>query len=223
MRTRLRVQTSFGERKQRSETVEPKNIYIISIVGEGKTEEDYFDGLKDSGRTGLVKIERLEKEDETDTKSHPKYVYELLEERSTYWQEHGVAPYELWMVVDRDKGNVSESQLKEIIRQCEERGYGLAISNPTFELWLLLHLTDKDAYDEDDLYENRKVNKQKRFLEKALADLLGGYRKSNFKFDKFQSGINDAIVRGKAMPSDNDELVDKLGTSVWILVDKILQ
>lgn len=74
----------------------------------------------------------MEKADETDTKSHPNHVIALLDERKEYWEAHGVEPNELWMVVDRDKQNVSKDQLNDIVEKCRIEGYNLALSNPTF-------------------------------------------------------------------------------------------
>jgi hypothetical protein len=58
---------------------------------------------------------------------------------------HGVEPNELWMVVDRDKQNVSKDQLNEIVEKCRIESYNLALSNQHFEFWLLLHLTSIDC------------------------------------------------------------------------------
>lgn len=223
MTSRLRAKRVFGERTAKSESKDPKSIYVISIAGEGKTEERYFNGLKEYCNLGTLYIEPLEKEREDDTKSHPKYVLEMLEEREKRWEEYGVDPNELWMVVDRDKQNVSGEQLSEIIKDCDRKGYNLALSNPTFELWLLLHLRRADEYDKNKLLKNEKVNKKRRFIEKELSDILDkGYNKRNFNFKDFQSGIKDAVERGKILPTNNKELIEELGTTVCLLVDKFL-
>ena len=124
MPSRLRVRNTFGERPVEPESKQAKSVYLISIAGEGKTEEQYFDGLYDLETTkDLIKIERLEKIDETDTKSHPNHVINLLDERKEKWQAHGIEPNELWMVIDRDKQNVSEKQLKAVIDRCKKEKY----------------------------------------------------------------------------------------------------
>ncbi|MBN1927346.1 MAG: RloB domain-containing protein, partial [Prolixibacteraceae bacterium] len=199
--------------------------YVISIAGEGKTEEQYFDGFYDLNRSELIRIERLEKADETDTKSHPNQVIELLVERKKYWEAHGVEPNELWMVVDRDKQNVSKDQLNEIVQKCRNEGYNLALSNPTFEFWLLLHLTSIELYDKELILSNPKatVKSKKRYLEKELSRLLGGYNKNKLHFDKFEPGIKDAVSRAKELSVDNMVLIDELGTSVCLLVEKIIK
>lgn len=223
MASRLRVKNTFGERPVESSSRTAKALYVISIAGEGKTEEQYFDGIYDMGSSELVRIERLEKLYETDTKSHPKHVIELLEERKEYWEAHGVEPNELWMVVDRDKQNVSKGQLEEIIEKCKIEGYHLALSNPTFELWLLLHLTSIDQYNKEIIRSNPKdtAKSKKRYLEKELSRLLGGYSKNKLHFERFEQGIRDAVRRAKQLSTDNLAIVDEVGTSVYVLVEKI--
>ena len=43
------------------------------------------------------------------------------------------------IIVDRDKGNFFPDQVEKMIRLCSENNFRLVITNPYFELWLLLH------------------------------------------------------------------------------------
>ena len=228
---RLRVQNKFGERKVPSESIDPKSIYVIAIAGEGKTEDQYFDGIKENARKlkipEIIQIERLDKKDDKDKKSHPEHVKDLLIERKADWKEHGYDPNELWMVVDRDPQNVKTYQLEEILEVCKEENFNIAISSPTFELWLLLHITDINSYDKDLLIQNKKIGRSKnsrRFLDKELSILLGGYNKKDIKFERFIEGIETAIKRANSIGSTNEGLTQEnsLGTTVHILVEKIL-
>ncbi|NVO11423.1 MAG: RloB domain-containing protein [Bacteroidales bacterium] len=222
---RLRVKNTFGERLVESYSKETKSVYLISIAGEGKTEELYFDGIHDMVSSNIIKIERLEKHDKTDTKSHPNYVIELLDERKAQWEEHGLMPDELWMVVDRDKQNVTSDQLFSIIEKCKSEGFNLALSNPTFEFWLLLHITDIDSYDHSTLLANPKprAKSKKRYVESEISKLISGYNKNSLRFDKFEMGIKNAIIRAQKLPTDNIELINSLGTSVCLLVEKLIK
>lgn len=223
MSGRLRIKNEFGKRPVESFSKDTKLVYLISIASEGKTEEQYFDGIYDLESSDIIKIERLEKIEETDTKSHPIHVIDLLNERKEQWEEHGIEPNELWMVVDRDKQNVSAEQIDSIIEKCNIEGYNLALSNPTFEFWLLLHLKDAKEYQHEILLNNEKVNKNRRFIDKELSNILGGYSKKKLQFERFESGIKDAINRAKELAIDNVELKDKLGTSVCLLVEKLIK
>ncbi|MDR2401346.1 MAG: RloB family protein [Deferribacteraceae bacterium] len=49
--------------------------------------------------------------------------------------------FEAWLVADKD--NWSDKQLKELYKWLQgNSNYGLALSNPKFEYWLLLHFED---------------------------------------------------------------------------------
>ncbi len=222
MASRLRPINIFGERETKQDSLLPKDVFVISIASEGKTEEQYFDYLSEIAND-IIKIDRLIRDDEDDTKSHPIHVIDLLEERTEIWEEYGVEANELWMVVDRDKQNVSQQQLKDIIDTCNEKGFNLALSNPTFEFWLLLHITGIENYDTDILLENKKLTKNRRFIDKELSILNNGYNKSKLRFDDFSKGIKDAIRRAKEFGTDNSELIEKLGTSVCLLVEKVIK
>lgn len=225
MSGRLRVHTRFGVRAVPSESREPREITVIAIAGEGKTEEQYFDGLSDAFPNSLTKTDRLEKQHKEDTKSHPNHVLDLLIERKERWQEYGVMPGEFWMVVDRDRQNVSMDQLKAIIQTCIDEGFNLALTNPAFELWLLMHLKDIKQYPEDKLLANPKKSSKakKRFLELEIAAVLGGYNKNKIMFHRFVPGIYDAIHRAKQNETNNTKLISKPGSSVCFLVERIIK
>ena len=46
----------------------------------------------------------------------------------------------VWVVFDRDE----HSGYHQAIRRCQDAGVGVAYSNPCFELWLILHVTEMD-------------------------------------------------------------------------------
>ena len=186
MQGRLRIKNIFGKRPVEPESVDFASVYVISIVEEGKTEEQYFDGIADLNNSGLIKIDRLEKSADYINKSHPNHIIELLVERKTYWTHHGVEPNEFWMVVDRDPKNVSSTQLRDIIDRCGLEKFNLALSNPNFEFWLLLHLTDITDYDQQDLVFDKKINKSRKFISGELSKWLSAYKKRNLEFKRFE-------------------------------------
>lgn len=220
---RLRISHPFGQRSVRPDSIDPKRLYFIAIAGEGQTEYQYIQSVKDNaislGIKDSIIIEPLEPKEE-DGKSHPKYILGLLKERKQN-EDFDFDPDEMWMIIDRDKQNVKIEQLEEIISVCEAEGFNLALSNPTFELWLLLHLTSLDNYDKEELLRNKKIN-GKRLLERELTRLLEkSYKKPNIQFGQLKGGIKKAIERAKELPNDNKTLTHELGTSVSILIDKL--
>lgn len=105
------------------------------IVTEGAvTEVDYFTELAAGQRR--VKVRLLPPVDRTS--SAP--IHALR--RATEFAAGGQLEKDdqLWIVLDTDRW--SEKQLMEVRRACDDKGWGLVISNPCFELWLYLHYAD---------------------------------------------------------------------------------
>lgn len=133
---------------------------------------------------------------------------------------------EVCIIIDRDKGSFKEKQYDEVISICNENNYNLGITNPCFEFWLLLHLTDCREYDSEEIRINRKTSKSrnaKRYLEKELAIKLGGsYNKSNLKFEEYKDKIKVAIKNAKKYEENPSKLEYSIGSRVGIIVEKMI-
>ena len=96
----------------------------------------------------------------------------------------------LWVVVDRNKHHIHH--FEEIVNWCEaNHQYKLAISNPCFELWLILHHESANQF---------KDHKQcQEYCRKKL-----GYRKNKPNFSKLRiSNVIDAVSRAKGLDTTN--------------------
>jgi hypothetical protein len=103
----------------------------------------------------------------------------------------------------------------------------MALSNPNFELWLLLHLKDLADYSQeqlDDILNNKKINASKNILELELSSLLEGYNKSKYAVEKFLPFIQTAIERAQAFDINPEDrwIEGKLGTRMYRLAESIL-
>lgn len=217
-----------GVSPRKSRIIDPHRYFVIASEG-ADTERIYFEGIqtvieKDFSDR-LIKIEFLERKTEKErTKSGHKTVLKQLDK---YKKQYNLDKKdELWLVIDRDKGNNQIYQIAEIAKLCEQKSYFLALSNPNIELWLLLHLKDLSNYTEEKLasfFKNEKVNNSRKALEKELSDLLGGFDKSKYKFEQFLPFIPQAIERAKKLDTDSTErwIEDFLGTRIYILVERI--
>jgi hypothetical protein len=145
----------------RESNVKPKEKIIVLAYEGNNTEAIYFEALKDDIRFNddliyLVSLRRPK----NDTKSAPSHVFKKLkkEAKDEYNFE---AKDELWMVIDTDKW----SNIPEIFALCENEGnFYLALSNPCFEFWLLLHLKEVGDFNSAELksiFRNKKVSKKK--------------------------------------------------------------
>ena len=47
-----------------------------------------------------------------------------------------------FLISDRDRQSFKEEQYDEMLKNCEDKDIVWIVSNPSFQLWLLLHFTD---------------------------------------------------------------------------------
>ena len=115
-----------------------------------------------------------------DANSAPKHVFNKLKKEARD-EFNFDSKDELWMIIDTDQWN----NLPEIVDACEKlKNMYVAVSNPCFELWLLLHIKDVSEYSTNelnDIFENKKVSKNRNYIEKKIIDILGTYNKSRLK------------------------------------------
>lgn len=191
---------------------------LIVIATEGYvTETQYFDGLRihcRDVRQSNVKVQVLRREEPGN--SSPRHV---IDELNKYRQDIGITKGdELWMVIDKDRW--SDRTLAELAQECGQKQYMLALSNPCFEIWLILHHTDLDQYNREQI-ELFKCNNNE--LKTELRRLLGSYNPSKINIDVFLPSIEQAVER--AENCDHDKTArwpNSVGTRVYRIVKKLL-
>lgn len=224
-------------REQKGITPRPSKIkdyhkfFVIAAEGQD-TERIYFEALQvwlktysqQNSQNPIVKIEFLERSEEDKSKSSADKV---IEELDKYKKRYAIEEQdELWLVLDRDRQNFKIKNLAEIVQLCQQKSYELAITNPCFEFWLLLHLVDYKKYNTQDLLENKpKTNNSKRFLETELTKLLGSYSKSNYDVKKCMATMDFAISQAQELNLQAKETwhENRIGTRLHILVGNILK
>lgn len=193
---------------------------LIVIAAEGKeTEKQYFEGLKARYTNPRVHVEVLERRESA---SDPARVIKILDQfRSDYKlrKDHD----RLWLVIDVDRWG--SQKLSSVAQQCVQKHYQLAVSNPSFEIWLLLHVKSLDSYPPDILAEflaNKKDGDRTR-LEKELLNLLKNFNKRNLDMEYFASRVFDAIPNARIVDI-NPEIrwPNQLGTRVYLLVEELV-
>ncbi len=112
-------------------------LFLIVCEGE-KTEIDYFQQFIDlSKRVKIVPVTPNE------NKSAPKWV---LDKATKEAEEQDLNDDDqLWMIMDIDRWELKD--LHAIQDECDKiANWNLAISNPCFEIWLLAHAKDLEAF-----------------------------------------------------------------------------
>ena len=229
-------------------------IIFLSFEG-SVTEEEYFEGVSTLFSEIKSKIQFISvAEDAVHTapkcrtpdqslmlsKVRPKQLVERIdqfkEEKNDIYQFSEYPDDEFWIVTDVDqnwsnqvidvkKGTTYKNEWDAAIAECQEKGYNYAISNPFFEIWLLLHhdnpldndkdfgVSDEHPYEKTDQFRIRLDN-----LHVPLKD-----KKHIIFSDYTEEKIRMAVSRAEELHIDSQDLCPKyFATTVYLLLHKIL-
>ena len=120
--------------------------------------------------------------------------------------------------MDRDKDSFTPVQYDYVVEQCENRNYGIYITNPCFEFWLLMHFDDVKELDQELLLENPKVSAERRYCEQELRKRIPKYSKSKYDAIGLVRNVEKAI-RNESLYCENEkELKNTIGSNVGMLI-----
>ncbi len=125
--------------------VKNKIIFIFCEGKENKTERYYFEQLRQNKRLSNYKIKVKHKTGHSDPEGLVKYAKSLVLTKEIDFRLGDLA----WCVFDMD--NNTQKQLDKA-KKAAGKNIGLFLSNPSFEIWYLLHFElYKDKLNNDDL------------------------------------------------------------------------
>lgn len=229
-------------------------IIFLSFEG-SVTEEEYFARISDLFSEIRSKIQFISvAEDAVHTapksrtrdqarmlsKVRPKQLVERIDqfklEKDDIYQFSQYPDDEFWIVTDVDKnwsneiispsdGKTYNDEWNEAIAMCQAKNYGYAVSNPFFEIWLLLHhdtasdvdkgfaVTDTHEYEKTDHFRTRLRNLGVPLRDKKHID------SSNYDVEKVQT----AISRADALHLNKTDMCPKcFATTVYVLLNKMI-
>lgn len=127
------------------------------------------------------------------------------------------------LIADRDKQSFKKDQYDYVVKTCAEKGYNFYISNPCFEFWLLLHYDKVLDIDREKMLKNLKETPRakKRFLEKQLSLLMGGYNKNSLQFGKLLDKVSKAVEHEKQFCENIEKLKTELGCNIGLLIKEM--
>lgn len=177
------------------------------IVCEGETEKVYFDALRQSLKIGLIDI-KVETSGGGSALKVVQYAQQLEEERKRDNKRAGsflAEPYKhIWCVFDTEGGD-KRAILVEAIALAKKRKYHMAVSNPCFEIWYLLHFTERPSHGNPSLAKT------------ALQKYIPTYKKGQNIFKKLEALRSNAIERAERFHQPDDEFANPT-TTVYELV-----
>jgi len=204
-----------------SKTEEKEKIIVLAFEG-NETEQIYFeDFMSDEQFNEDLIYLHLLKRPKSDTNSAPNHVFNKLKKEAK--DEYNFAPEdELWMIIDKDRWK----NIPAIIELCKKQGnMFVAVSNPCFEFWILLHVKDFTTLTEQeiqDITRNEKITNKKRYIDVFLGKTLdGGYNKTNPKPERYLDKIDFAISQADQLDNKHEDFPESLGSHVYKVMKKI--
>lgn len=202
-----------------------RDARLIVIASEGKdTERIYFTALARKYANPRVHVHILERGEEEKNNSSPEHVLKQLNDyKSQYSLE---ADDELWLVVDKD--HWTDGMLSRVATECmRDVSKRMALSNPCFEVWLLLHLEDPMSLTSEErklwMENSRKSKNADPYLKVRLRQDIGSYHESAYDAQALIENLETAIERAKALDkTPDDRWPQTLGTRVYLLAESVI-
>jgi len=132
------------------------------------------------------------------------------------------------VVVDRDAETRESSKCTDFFARCRNDGFEPYMTNPCFEMWLLLHFDEIFDDDKDVLRLNEKTDGI-RYTEKRLDEILRsypantGYSKDALDFNSFMHRVDNAVKNEKMFCHDLKCIKTEVGSNIGSLIEKIRQ
>jgi hypothetical protein len=185
-----------------------RDTNLIIIATEGKRREQHYFTMDLFTNNKKIQIQIIPA---FDNKSSPKDVLNKLHEYASEFQFDENDQF--WLVIDKDRWD--KAGLYEIISLCNYSNYRVALSNPCFELWLLLHFR---KVNELELTENMSCTDIKNIFNPQLAERDEGSYEATFA-----RWIPHALQESPKLDNHpKAPLPDCPGTRVYRLVEQLI-
>jgi hypothetical protein len=183
-----------NSQRRRPGSREPADRILI-VCGGVVTEPSYFEGLRQFHRNPAIKV--VIKQKGVDPANLVRHAIALRANAPGSFDD-------VWCVVD-----VDEFDLGPAVRLAAQQGISLAVSNPCFETWLVLHFTERTA----PLAGFAQV-------ERILLRYVPDYCKSKLDFARYADGVEKAAGRARRLAEHGQEHLVNPSSGVWPLVRK---
>jgi hypothetical protein len=163
------------------------------VVAGGQTEDSYFSGLiRTHAQPGGPKVKvRVRAQDPA---SLVRYATRAAAAMAREFDE-------VWCVVDVDDFDIEAARTL-----AERHGIELVVSDPCFEVWLLLHHQDCGGHLARCVEATNRLRRH-----------LPGYTKGGADFGNFAAGLEVAVKRAKGLGGGGNP-----STGVWRLVERLV-
>ena len=159
---------------------------------------------------------KTEKKDIYEFEQHPDDEFWMITDVDQNWSD---------AVIDPQNNKTYQEEWDDAIAACEEKGYHYAISNPFFEVWLLLHHADPTDEDKSFAVSDDHPYEKTGHFRKRLSE-LGVPLKDQKKIvlsDYNEEKVKAAIRRAETLHADPADLCPHyFATTVYLLLKEII-
>lgn len=225
----IRTYTDWNKRPSDAEDQkEPFRKYFFICEG-ANTEVWYFrkliDMRKQLGIHPMIDIRLMEKTEEDANLSNPKALIEFAEAQKDVAENKFDKKHDKMIVVfDADIYKNKPDDFKDIYEAGIKNNI-LAITNPSFELFLLLHY--ENAYDEiimpnsEQILQNQKIGKR-RYITILFTDKSGMNPKENPAIGELAANIRVAICQERSLNQDVENALGNLTCNIGKIIQDIM-
>lgn len=230
----IRTYSNWNSRStSRGEQIEPYRHYYFICEGKN-TEKWYFEKLIDIRKSlsihSRLDISYLEKTEEHENLSSPKQLIEFADEQKKNNKITFDPKFDKMIVVfDADIFECQQNDYEEIIELGKKNNI-LGVTNPSFELFLLLHY--EGSVDElilpnsDDIIRNQWVGNGKRSRRRYIEDIVrkkAGIRpKTNEAIGELANNVCIAIDQEKKLNNDIESCKGVITSNIGCIIQSII-
>ena len=221
--------TNWDKRKSdQEEQIDQYKKYFLLCEGEN-TEKWYFENLIDNrkvlGIHPTIDVIFLERTEEDLHNSSPKRLLEYANRLTEKGEIDFDKDYDKIIIVfDCDIFNKKGEDFNELLSKMEEKGYWAAVTNPSFELFLLLHkensVKEYILPNETKLLENKKTG-TKTAMQIKFTEATNINPKKNKKVGEMCSNLNVAIEQEKLLNQDINISIGRLTSNIGKIIEEI--
>jgi len=210
------------------EKIEPYRKYFIICEG-ANTEVFYFRELIDNRKqleiNPLIDLILWEKTDSDRDITYPKYLFDFAIKQKNLEENHFDTNHDKMVIVF--DGDIFEEKVvgyKELISMIEENDIA-AVTNPSFELFLLLHIPD--SYNNyikgaEDKYLTKDEKGKYSLARNILTDVTGINPKRNKDIGKLANNIQIAIMQEKNINQDVHNIKGRVSSNLGAIIKSII-
>lgn len=225
----IRTYTDWNKRPSDGEDQkEPFRKYFFICEG-ANTEVWYFRKLIDMRKQldihPMIDIRLMEKTEEDTHLSNPKKLIEFAEaQKKIANNKFDINHDKMIVVFDADIYKNKPDAFKKIYKMGCNNNI-LAITNPSFELFLLLHY--EGAYEEiimahsEEILQNRKIGKR-RYITTLITEKSGMNPKENPMIGELAANIHTAIGQERRLNQDAENAIGNLTSNIGKIIQEIM-